>query len=362
MARSRSRQVIECPACGRVSSSDGLYCDRCGKMGIVPTGSTYAGRYQIKRLVAEGGMGRIYKAIDQGRRRTAAIKECLDKKDRGAQERQLYVETFKREAEILRELRIVRAVPQLLEDVRQWNGRHFFVMEFIEGDNLLDVMQKRNKPFEWEMVVEWSSRLCQVIHVLHSHKPDPIIYRDLKLENIVFRTAGRHDEDIVLLDFGIARQAYTGRKITRFAGSDGYAPFEQSKLGKPETRSDLYSLAVCMHQLLTGRDPTDNPPPFPAARQLNPRVPQWLSDLIDINLSEEPRERYESADEMREDLRQQRVTSTLRCGKCGTENERSLIYCRQCAMMLLTTPRPCRHCADFIPANSRYCPRCGKEV
>lgn len=95
---------------------------------------------------------------------------------------------------------------------------------------------------------------------------------------------------------------------------------------------------------------------------MNPQVPQWLSDLIAINLSEEPRERYESAAKMREDLQNHRVTATIQCTSCGTANERSLIYCKNCAHTLLSTPRRCRHCAEFIPANARYCPRCGKEV
>ena len=358
----RTKHLIQCPVCGRMSSSDGLYCDRCGRMGIAPVGTSYAGKYQIERLVAEGGMGRIYKAVRLNTGRVVAIKEYLDEKGKTGKERQLFVETFKREAEVLGELQIVRAVPQLFEDVTIWNGRHFFVMEFIDGENLQDVFERRGQPFPWELVVKWGVRLCEVLQVLHSHQPDPIVYRDLKLENIAFRHAKQFDEDIVLLDFGIARQAYAGREKTRFAGTQGYAPREQIVLGKPEPRSDLYSLAVCLHQLLTKRDPTEDPPPFPPARQLNSQAPQWLSDFIAINLSEEPRERYESAAKMQEDLVNQRVTATIRCPNCGTENERSLIYCKGCAHTLLSTPRKCRHCAEFIPYNARYCPRCGKEV
>lgn len=358
----RSRHVIQCPVCGPMSSPDGLYCGRCGRMAIVPVGSTYAGKYQIQQLVAEGGMGRIYRAVQAKDKRTVAIKEYLDEKGRKSKDRQLFVETFKREAEVLRELQIVRAVPQLLDDVATWNGRHFFVMEFIDGDNLLDVFERQKQPFPWELVVRWATRLCEVLQVLHSHGPDPIVYRDFKLENIVFRHAGQVNEDIVLLDFGIARQIYVGREKTRFAGTRGYAPDEQVVLGKPEPRSDIYALAVCMHQLLTKRDPAETPPPFPPAHKLNPQVPNWLSDLIAINLSSEPRERYESAAKMRDDLMNQQVAATIRCANCGTENERSLIYCKQCAHTLLSTPRKCRACSEFIPYNARYCPRCGKAV
>lgn len=353
------RRVILCHQCGRVSSSDGLHCDRCLQMGIIPDGSTYADEYRIESFIDRGGMGTIYKAVHTKSGRAVAIKEFFDEKDWSDQKRRLFLDSLKREAEILRDLQIVRAVPLLERVFTEWNGRHFFVMEFIGGGDLQTALERRGQPFPWKVVVKWGIRICEVFEVLHGRRP-PVVYRDLKPENIALR-GPQVGEDIVLLDFGTARTTRSGRKKTRGIGSEGYSPREQ-RSGKPEPRSDLYALAVSMHQLLTNRDPIRNPPPFSPAGQLNPRVPQWLSDLLAINLSEKPRERYESAARVKQDLKDHRVTATIRCSKCGRENERSLVYCERCGATVLSTPRQCPHCTEFIPYNARYCPRCGVEI
>jgi serine/threonine protein kinase len=171
--------------------------------------------------------------------------------------------------------------------------------------------------------------------------------------------------DIVLLDFGVARSVRIGARVSVAFGTPGYAPKEQIVDGRPEPRSDLYALAVCMYQLLTKKEPSEKPPPFPVpARNANRRVPQWLSDLIAINLNwDEPQERYESAAEMRKDLINRRVTSMRTCPKCGKKNKRSNIYCENegCAFILCSSSRRCQSCSEFIPFNARFCPECGKK-
>jgi serine/threonine protein kinase len=307
-------------------------------------------------------MGRVYRAYTASGKNIVAIKEMVDDRGWSDSDRANYLKAFQREVEVMSHLRVLRTVPELVEPISDWNGRRFFVMEFIEGKDLQKVLDERFGPFDAATVVKWAIQLCELLHVLHTQDPNPIVHQDLTPDNIILRQSRPSSgAEIVLLDFGVARFVRVGTKLSVYAGKNGYAPREQLVERRPEPRSDLYSLAACMHQLLTKRDPAVESGPFPPAHQLNPQVPQWLSDLIAINLSEEPRERYESAARMRDDLMNRRVTATIRCGTCGTENERSLIYCKQCAHTLLSTPRKCRNCTEFIPYNSRFCPRCGKE-
>jgi serine/threonine-protein kinase len=357
-------QRVTCPTCRTSASSASLFCGRCGQILPVLDGTLYAGKYKVEELLGQGGMGRVYRALVQNGRVQVAVKEIVDDRGWTDRERAVYLEAFQRESEVLGHLRVLRTVPALLVPYREWQGRRYFVMEFIEGKDLRRVIEERGSPFPVDVVVSWANQLCELLQVLHSQQPNPILHQDLTLENIILRRDGSSNTNVVLLDFGVARFVRMGTKLSVYAGKAGYAPKEQIVDRRPEPRSDLYSLAACVHHLLTCRDPTepDHAPPFPPAHQLNHSVPRWLSDLIDINLSEEPRERYESAAKMREDLIGRRVTATIRCAGCGTENERSLIYCKRCAHTLLSTPRKCRHCAEFIPYNARYCPRCGQTV
>lgn len=355
-------EKVICPNCRSSSSSASLFCGRCKQMLPASDGTAYAGRYHIEKLIGQGGIGRVYRARRLGDGGPAAIKEMVDDRSWSEKERSTYLAAFRREVELLNHHRVLRTVPALIEQYQDWNGRCFFVMELIEGNNLREILDTYHRPFPVNLVINWATQLCELLHVLHTQEPNSIIHQDLTLDNIIIRKSSISGTDIVLLDLGVARFVRMGTKLSVYSGKVGYAPKEQLIDRRPEPRSDLYSLAVCMHQLLTVQDPAEASSPFPPARQLNSQVPQWLSDLIAINLSEDPRERYESAAKLREDLVNQRVTATIRCPSCGAENERSLIYCTQCAHTLLGTPRKCQHCAEFIPYNARYCPRCGQQA
>ncbi|MBN1921064.1 MAG: protein kinase [Anaerolineae bacterium] len=363
-----TRRII-CPDCGTASSSASDFCGRCGQLlpvidfNYAPSPDRepilYAGKYELTQLIGQGGMGRVYKARTRGDQQGVAIKEMIIHRQQSQENQAMLLKALQQEVEILGHLHVVRTVPVLIEGFQEWNRRRFFVMEFVEGKNLEDVLKERGRPFPPETVIAWAVQLCEMLQILHNQQPNPIVHQDLTLDNIILRQDTATRDQIMLLDFGIARFVRAGTKLSKLAGKTGYAPKEQLFNGRPEPRSDLYSLAVCMHRLLTLSDPVEKLPP---AIEANSLVPQWLSDLIAINLSEEPRERYESAARMREDLLKGRVTALLQCPRCGTENERALIYCKACAATLLSVPRKCGDCGEFIPYNAHFCPHCGKKT
>lgn len=362
------RRII-CPNCNTASSSAVDICSRCGQLlPVIDSTYTpspdreptlYAGKYELAQLLGQGGMGRVYKARAHGNHQWVAIKEMITDRHQSEQDQALVLKALHQEIDILGHLRAVRTVPALIEGFQEWNRRRFFVMEFVEGKNLEDVLQQRGRPFPAKTVIDWAAQLCEVLAILHGQEPNPILHQDLTLDNIILRQDTSTRDQIMLLDFGVARFVRMGTKLSVLSGKAGYAPKEQLMDRRPEPRSDLYSLSVCMHRLLTLSDAAEKLPP---AIEVNSFVPQWLSDLIGINLSEEPRERYESATRMREDLLNGRVTAMIQCPRCGAANRRSLIYCEACAATLLSVPRKCGNCGEFIPYNAYFCPHCGKKT
>lgn len=337
------------------------YCTHCLKLLPVPDGAPYDARYVIRRVVGEGGMGRVYEATSTATGQAVAIKELLDHSNWSEAKREKYLNTVAQEIAILGSLSHLRTVPRLIEPLRQWHGRHYFVMEFISGESLYRLLKQQNQPFPVAAVVRWGMQLCDVLQVLHRQEPAPIVHRDLKPDNILLRQDGASSEDVVLLDFGVARFIERERRVS-IGGTSGYMPREQLLSNRPEPRSDLYALAATMHHLLTDHDPSTESQPFQPAHQLNPRVPLWLSELLSINLSDVVSSRYESAAKFRDDLRSQTVTRGLICPQCGRENDRSLIYCAYCAGTLLESSRQCGGCRHFAPVNAHYCPTCGQEM
>jgi serine/threonine-protein kinase len=125
---------------------------------------------------------------------------------------------------------------------------------------------------------------------LHSQHP-PIIFRDLKPANIMLTPSGQ----VKLIDFGIARLFKPGQaKDTQAFGTVGYSAPEQYGRGQTDARSDVYSLGVLLHQLLTGYDPTSTPFRLPPASQINPNLPQAISNAIAAATDSDPNRRYAS--------------------------------------------------------------------
>lgn len=128
-------------------------------------------------------------------------------------------------------------------------------MEFVPGDSLLAVARREGLPLPLPRVLDWARQICEVLDYLHN-RPTPIIFRDLKPANVMLTPEGR----VKLVDFGIARVFKPGKeRDTQAFGTLGYSAPEQYGQSQTDPRSDIYSLGVLLHQLLTGYDPTSTP-------------------------------------------------------------------------------------------------------
>lgn len=267
--------------------------------GPLAAGTRLQGRYEIVRVLGFGGVSTVYLAIDRRftvTERRCAVKEMIDA-IADPTLRELSLQNFEREANVLASLNHV-AVPKIF-DYFQQHGRLYLVEELIDGEDLAYIQARTDGPLPVEKVVDWALQILDVLEYLHNHKPDPIVFRDLKPSNVMLNTAGR----IILIDFGIAK-SFTGHVKGTMIGTDGYAAPEQYR-GIADPRTDIYGLGATLHHLLTGSDPREHPPFSWRERpvdSLNPRVPRQLSDAIGRALEYHPDQRFQSVAEFRRAL------------------------------------------------------------
>lgn len=214
--------------------------------------SILEGRYVIIQTVGQGGMGAVYKALDMRLdNMPVAIKEMSTGATGGDLESA--VAAFKKEASMLSNLKHP-ALPIIRDFFSQGEERWYLVMEYIEGSTLADIARIRGK-LPQEEVLDWGSKLCEILDYLHRQDP-PVIFRDLKPANIMLTPDGL----IKLIDFGIARHfKMESSQDTVSFGSAGYAPPEQYGHNQTDPASDIYSLGATLHYLLTGVNPSQNP-------------------------------------------------------------------------------------------------------
>ncbi|HJT55517.1 MAG TPA: protein kinase [Ktedonobacteraceae bacterium] len=282
--------------------------------GRIPRQSTLNRRYLIVGNIGRGGMSAIYQAIDtQSGNAHVAIKEMSQGHLSDAELAEA-IARFQQEAQLLHTLQHPN-LPRIY-NVFEEQGRSFLVMEYIEGKNLLQLLQDNAmRPLPVAEVMNYAFQLCDVLAYLHQHQP-PIIFRDLKPTNVMV-TANGH---IYLIDFGIARFFKEGQaQDTVLLGSPGYAPPEQHGSAQTSPRSDLYSLGATLHCCLTGKDPylATERFVFSPVRQNNPLVPLELDQLIQRLVAIDERYRPTSALEVQQSLnriRQHASGDTMQVG------------------------------------------------
>ena len=263
------------------------------------SGATLFKRYLIQEVIGIGGMGSVYRARDlhfPNVVKLVAVKEMVISAPDPVV-RQTIVQNFEREANLLATL-THPAIPRIY-DYFSNDDRSYLVLEYIHGKDMEEVISDTNGFLSEEQVLTWGIELCDVLSFLHNHKPDPIIFRDMKPSNVMID----HNGDVKLVDFGIAKTFQTGQKGTMI-GTEGYSPPEQYR-GEATPLADLYALGATLHHALSRRDPRMEPP-FSFSerplRKINPSVSVELQKVIEIALQYNPEDRYPSAVDMKDAL------------------------------------------------------------
>ena len=265
----------------------------------LPPHTLLQGRYRVVALIAQGGMGAVYQATDERLGNTVALKQTLmsDPQLRAA---------FEREARLLAGLQHP-ALPVVSDHFSEAGGQ-FLVMQFIPGDDLAALLRQHGGPFPLAEVRPWADRLLDALDYLHTRRP-PIIHRDVKPQNLKLTARG----ELILLDFGLAKgepAGATAASPSLFGYTPQYAPLEQIQGSGTDARSDLYSVAATLYELLTGTIPPDaltraaasvrgDVDPLRPAHALNPQLPPALSALLAQALTLNPAMRPLSAAAMR---------------------------------------------------------------
>lgn len=264
-------------------------------------GHELGGRYQIIERIGGGGMALVYKAQDILLNRNVAIK-VLRQQFVNDEE---FIRRFRREAQSAASLSHPNIVS--VYDVGQEDEVHYIVMEYVEGQNLNEIIKER-APLQVDEAVRIASQIADALDHAHHNQ---IIHRDIKPHNILIGRNGR----VKVTDFGIAR-AVTSATITQtgsVVGSVHYFSPEHAKGVATGEKSDLYSLGIVLYQMLTGRLPFFGESPISVAlkhlqehfdepRMVNPMIPQSVENIILKSMRKNPAERYQSAKEMLRDL------------------------------------------------------------
>jgi serine/threonine-protein kinase len=257
------------------------------------------GEYLVKRLVGEGGMGKVYEAEERLSGRRVALKVLRPELTRTDDGRRLFVS----EMQILAHLEhpnIVRSLASMEQD-----GQLVLVLEFLEGRTLREEITTRGKVM-WNEAIEIVAQMADALRVAHEQSP-AIVHRDLKPENVMLRDG----EPLKVMDFGIAKvlQGALGTN-TQSIGTLQYMSPEQIDAGPIDGRSDLYSLGLVLYELLTGRPPfcsasprellnlqcTADPPELPD--EVASVLPRAVEDLLFALLAKKPENRPASAAEV----------------------------------------------------------------
>ncbi len=258
------------------------------------------GKYRVLEPIGRGGMGSVYKAHDPALDRMVAIKVMTEGAEPGTEAR----ERFLREAQSAARLNHpnIVTVYELGED----QGEVFIVMELLEGQPLTRIITAE-PPWTLGQKLGLMTQICEGLAFAHQRG---VIHRDIKPGNIFVLQNGQ----VKILDFGIARVAAS--ELTRtglLMGTPNYMSPEQARGRRTDARSDIFSVGVVFYELLCGHRPfvgedyfetmekvrSEEPPPLAAQ---NPALPPALVQVVHRTLAKEPSGRYQTLDDVRQDL------------------------------------------------------------
>ena len=272
-----------------------------GGFADIAPGSVLGGRYEIVSTLGQGGMGAVYKARDREVDRMVALKVIRPELANQPE----ILNRFKQELILSREVTHKNVVR--IFDLGEAGNIKFITMEFVQGRDLRTVLRDA-QPVSLEQKVRIMIQVCRALSAAHA---EGVVHRDLKPQNIMVEDSGR----VVVMDFGIAHSMeHAGVTSTgAIVGTPAYVSPEQAKGEKVDPRSDLYTVGIVFYEMLTGAAPfqsdtvvglllkriQERPIP-PIDRDQN--IPQALSDIVLKCMTVDKEHRYQSAEEIEQDL------------------------------------------------------------
>jgi tetratricopeptide (TPR) repeat protein/predicted Ser/Thr protein kinase len=267
------------------------------KIAQLSAGTVLGGRYEIVRLLGQGGMGAVYQAHDRELERQVALK--IIRADMAANPEIL--KRFKQELILSRQVTHKNVIR--IFDLGQADGIKFITMEYIEGEDLQSVL-RREKKLDPKEAANIISQVCRALEAAHA---EGVIHRDLKPQNVMLDKSGR----AYVMDFGIARSVMTSGMTQTGAliGTPDYMSPEQAKGIPLDARSDLFTVGIIFYELLSGKAPFEadttmgklwkrtNEPARPLS-ELDKTIPPALSEIVRKCLEIEPEKRFASAAEL----------------------------------------------------------------
>ncbi len=281
-------------------------------------GEVLRDRYQIRRIIGQGGMGSIYLADDlRLKGRQCALKEVDHESSAMPELLQEVREQFFREATVLARL----DHPNLpkVSDFFSIENRDYLVMDYVPGKDLRTLMmeaQQKGVFLSEADVLNWADQLSDALSYLH-HQETPILHRDIKPSNIKLTPSGM----VKLVDFGLVKIMAPGEvtiTILQGQGTALYTPLEQygGDGGHTDSRSDIFSLGATLYHLLTNTPPADarerflDPTSLTPPRQINPAISLYTERAILSAMRLHPDERPETIDIFRKTFLGERLPLT----------------------------------------------------
>ena len=270
------------------------------------------GHFDIGDEIGHGGMGTVYRAFDRTLDRTVAVKVLSPRFGRDPD----FVKRFQAEASAAARLAHSNIVPIFF--IGEDSGRHFYAMQFVEGESLAERLHRTPKlPREESLAI-----IYQMLQGLGAAHRQGLIHRDIKPGNIMI---DRMNGQAMLTDFGLARAiaAPDDSDGDYVMGTAEYMSPEQARGDEVDIRSDLYSVGVLLYQLLSGRTPfdADTPssqllqhvfhPPRPL-REVSPDIEPELIAIVERLLEKHPDSRYRTVEDLLIDLEAAHESSTDR--------------------------------------------------
>ena len=250
-------------------------------------------RYRIVEILGQGGMGSVYRAVDENLGMDVAVKENLFTSDE-------YARQFRLEAVILANLRHTH-LPRVTDHFVIGDQGQYLIMDYIEGEDLRQRMERAGSISEEEAILIGAA-MCDALQYLHTRKPS-VIHRDVKPGNVRITSEGH----IYLVDFGLAKLVKGSQATTTGARAmtPGYSPPEQYGTARTDSRTDVYSLGATLYAALTGVIPEDglaramDNVELTPLRKRNPKVSRKLATAIEKAMAVRPDDRFQTAEEFK---------------------------------------------------------------